>query len=323
MRAIRVESAGGPEVLKLKDVPELKPGPGEVVVLVKAVGVNPVDTYIRSGSYNLKQKYPYTPGFDGAGTIFLIGPDIITTTNLRIGDRVYVSGSLSGTYAEQALCLASQVHHLPPHINFTEGAGINVPYSTAYRALFLKANARPGETVLIHGASGGVGIAAVQLAKAHGLTIIGTASTEKGLQLVTEVGAHFAVDHSMPGYLQEILNITKGHGVNIILEMMANKNLQNDLGILASNGRVVVIGCRGTIEIDPRLLMGNNSSIIGISNLTLTKEDYYLIHSAIVAGLEVKSLRPIVSKVYPLNKANEAHVTIMQPGAMGKIVLIP
>lgn len=132
------------------------------------LAVNPVDTYVRAGQHSLRPRLPYTPGVDGAGVIESIGEGV---KRVKPGDRVYVAGTLNGTYAEKALCSEIQVHLLAEKISFEQGAAVNVPYATAYRALFQRAIAKPGEVVLVHGASGGVGIAAVQLARAAGLTI--------------------------------------------------------------------------------------------------------------------------------------------------------
>src|SRR6266850_7593505 len=168
MKAIRVHEFGGPDVMQLEDVPNLTPAAGQVVVRVNAIGVNPVDTYIRSGLYPLKPSLPYTPGADAAGVVESIGEGV---TRVTTGQSVYVAGTISGAYAQQALCAQSQVHPLPAHLTFEQGAAVGIPYSTAYRALFQRAGGRAGETVLVHGATGGVGIAAVQLASAAGLTV--------------------------------------------------------------------------------------------------------------------------------------------------------
>src|ERR1700683_2537318 len=153
MKAIRVHELGGPEVLKLEEMPDLKPGNGEVVVNIRAVGVNPVETYMRSGNYPRKATLPYTPGADGAGVIAALGDGV---SGFKVGEPVYLSGSLSGTYAELALCTEAQVHPLPGNVSVEQGAAIGVPYATAYRAMFQVAHALPAETVLIHGATGGV-----------------------------------------------------------------------------------------------------------------------------------------------------------------------
>ncbi|MGD0322457.1 MAG: NADPH:quinone reductase [Terriglobia bacterium] len=319
MKAIRVHEFGGPEVMKLEEVPNLTPGPGQVVVSVKAVGVNPVDTYIRSGAYAAKPPLPYTPGLDAAGTVEAVGE----RESVEVGERVYVAGTLSGAYAEQALCDASQVHRLPERVSFAQGAGVNVPYATAYRALYNRAHGQPGETVLVHGASGGVGIAAVQMARAGGLTVVGTAGTEKGRKLVLEQGAHHVVDHRKEGYAEEIMTLTKGRGVDVILEMLANVNLAKDLTLLALRGRVVVIGNRGSIEINPRATMQRDLSILGLTLMNATKEELVGIHAALLAGLESGTLNPVVGREMPLADAPRAHRAVMEPGAYGKIILIP
>ena len=181
MKAIRVHEFGGPEVLKLENVPDLKPGAGQVVVRIHAVGVNPVETYIRTGTYASKPNLPYTPGSDAGGVVLSVGEGV---TRVKAGERVYIAGSLSGTYAEQALCNEGQVHRLPDNVSFEQGAALGVPYGTAYRGLYLRGEAKAAETVLVHGASGGVGTAAVQIARAAGLVVIGTAGSERGMQLV-------------------------------------------------------------------------------------------------------------------------------------------
>jgi NADPH2:quinone reductase len=319
MKAIRVHEFGGPEVMKLEEVPNLTPGPGQVVVSVKAVGVNPVDTYIRSGAYAAKPPLPYTPGIDAAGTVEAVGQ----RESVEVGERVYVAGTLSGAYAAQALCDASQVHRLPERVSFAQGAGVNVPYATAYRALYNRAHGQPGETVLVHGASGGVGIAAVQMARASGLAVIGTAGTEKGRKLVLEQGAHHVMDHRKEGYAEEIMALTNGRGVDVILEMLANVNLAKDLTLLALRGRVVVIGNRGSIEINPRATMQRDLSILGLTLLNATKEELVSIHAALIAGLESGTLHPVVGREMPLAEAPLAHRAVMESGAYGKIILIP
>lgn len=245
MKAIRVHEFGGTEVMHLEELPDLVAGSSKVVVRVNAIGVNPVDAYIRSRQYPLKPSLPYTPGMDAAGVVESIGDEV---TGAAVGDSVYVAGSVSGTYAQQALCNESQVHRLPLQITFEQGAAIGVPYATAYRALFQRAAAREGEVVLVHGGTGGVGIAAVQLARAAGTIVIATGGTEKGRSKVAELGAHHVLDHHAPDYLHQAVAITGGAGVDVILEMLANVNLGKDLEILAKRGRVVVIGSRGKVE---------------------------------------------------------------------------
>jgi NADPH2:quinone reductase len=320
MKAIQVYQFGGPEVLAVHEVPTPKPGPGEVLVRVRAAGVNPYDTYMRNGAYPVKPALPYTPGSDAAGTIEAVGGGV---TKVKPGDRVYTATTLTGAYAEYALARENQVYPLPEKISFSQGAGLWVPYGTAYTALRHHADARAGETLLVHGASGGVGVAAVQWARALGLTVIGTAGTSRGLELVKKEGAHHVFDHSKAGYPEEILKATGGRGIDLILEMLANVNLATDLKLLAIRGRVIVIGNRGEITINPRELMARRASVRGFTLWAATDAESAEIHAAIAAGLENGTLRPIVGKELPLKDAPQAHIDVMAPGAFGKIALIP
>jgi NADPH:quinone reductase len=320
VKAIRVREFGSPDVLALEDVPTPEAAAGQVLVRVHATGVNPYDTYMRSGSYAIKPPLPYTPGSDAAGTIESVGPGV---TRVKRGDRVYTANTLSGAYAQYALALESQVHPLPERASFSQGAGVWVPYGTAYHALRHFADARGGETVLIHGASGGVGVAAVQIARALGLVVLGTAGTQPGLDLARREGAHQVFDHRQPGYLDAILAATGGSGADVILEMLANVNLGADLKLLAANGRVIVIGSRGDVTITPRDLMRRRASIRAFTLWDTTATEEREIHTALVAGLENGTLRPIVGKELPLAQAAQAHKDVLAPGAFGKIVLIP
>ncbi|MBC8135086.1 MAG: NADPH:quinone reductase [Fibrella sp.] len=324
MKAIRIHEFGGTDVLRLEEIDDPTPGTGEIVIAVRAAGVNPVDTYIRAGVYGDRPK-PFTPGMDAAGVIESVGANCL---DFEPGDRVYVGSPLTGTYAEKVLAKVENVYRLPGNVSFEQGAGIPVPYATAYRALFGKANVRTGETVLVHGASGGVGIAAVQLAlgtfsDAKNLTVIGTAGTEEGLQLVREQGAMHVFNHKAPDYTDKIMEQTNGRGVDVILEMLANVNLDKDLDLLAPFGRVVIIGSRGPVEISPRKMMGKDTTITGMTLFNVTPAEIGSIHAQLYTGLMNEVLRPIVGKSLPLADTAKAHDAVMEGGAYGKIVLIP
>jgi NADPH2:quinone reductase len=320
MKAIRVHQFGGPEVLKLEEIPTPKPEAGQVLVRIRAAGVNPYDTYMRSGTYAIKPPLPYTPGSDAAGTIEAVGSGV---KKVKPGDRVYTAQMVTGAYAEYALALEEQVHHLPQNISFEQGAGIWVPYGTAYHALHHFAKARAGETVLVHGASGGVGTAALQMARAMGLTVFGTAGTDKGLELARREGAHQTFNHSKAGYHEEIMKATGGRGVDVILEMLANVNLGGDLKLLAMNGRVVVVGSRGDVTVTPRDLMVRRASVRAFSVWAAQPAEVAEIHAGLIAGFENGTLKPVVGKQIPLAEAARAHKEILESGAAGKMVLIP
>src|ERR1017187_1057726 len=324
MKAIRVHQFGGPEVMKLEDQPDPKPGSGQVLVRLHAAGVNPVDSYVRAGTYTISATLPFTPGSDGAGVIEAVGAGV---KQWKRGDRVYIFGTVdgirAGAYAQLAVCDTLQVHSLSDKATFAQGAAIGVPYSTACRALFQKAKAMAGETVFIHGASGGVGIAAVQLAVARGLRVIGTAGTERGRALVKQQGAEHVLDHHTPDYLTKLTQLTNGRGPEVIIEMLANVNLVKDLSVLAPHGRIVIIGNRGSIEFNPRAAMQRDATILGMMMPNASEIDLASIHAALVAGLANGSLKPVINQELPLKDAPRAHELIMQPGAYGKIVLIP
>jgi len=244
-------------------------------------------------------------------------------SRIKPGDRVYTSDTITGSYAEFALCEEKSIHRLPAGITFQQGAAINIPYATAYRALYHRARAQAGEVVLIHGASGGVGIAATQIARAAGLTIIGTGGTDAGRKLVSEHGAHHVLDHRNPAYLDQILQLTNGRGVDIILEMLSNVNLGKDLPLLAKYGRVIVIGSRGDVQITPREMMKRDADIRAMTLFNATDDELSSIHAALAAGLENGTLRPVVGREMKLSDAAKAHLAVLEPGAYGKIVLVP
>jgi NADPH:quinone reductase len=262
---------------------------------------------------------PYTPGNDCAGVVEQVGLDV---NEFKPGDRVYTGGSLAGnTYAEFTLCKTAQVHPLPENVSFAQGAAMGTPYATAYRGLIQRADARPGETVLVHGASGGVGTAAVQLARARGLRVFGTAGTDEGRKLVREQGAHEVFDHHAPDHFEQIMKATSGRGVDVIVELLANVNLGKDLTILAKGGRVAIIGSRGRVEIDPRDTMQRDVDLRGMVLPNTPPAELASIHAALVAGLENGTLRPVIGKEFPLAEAAQAHRAVVEPGTIGKIVL--
>ena len=314
MRAVRVRRHGGPEVLRVEEVPDPVAGPGEVVVRIRAAGVNPVDAYLRAGTHYRVEAFPWTPGSDGAGEVESVGPGV---RDLEPGDRVYTAGALSGTYAEKALCSEAQVHPLPARCSFAQGAGVHVPYATAWRALHHKAVLGDSEILLVHGATGGVGIEAVQIARAARCTVIATGGTEAGRALALAEGADRVLDHGAPGYLDGIPAPT------VILEMLADRNLAEDLRVAAKYARIVVIGSRGSVTIEPRATMAKDLRVSGLSLFNVPMEELAAIHAEIVKGLEAGILRPVVAAEIPLAEASRAHERVMAPGALGKIVLVP
>jgi NADPH:quinone reductase len=324
MKAIRVSQFGPPEVMVVGEQPDPVAGPGQVLVKVRFAGVNPVDTYIRAGAYATKPALPYTPGGDGAGEVIAVGPGV---TGIATGARVFFCGTSSGNnaggYADRALCAAGQVHPLPDRLTFEQGAGIGVPYLAAYRGLIERGEAKLGDWVLIHGATGAVGIAAVQLALAAGCRVIGSGSTAEGQEMLARQGVRHVVNHHEAVHFQQVMEITNGRGVDVILEMLANKNLEGDMTVAARRGRIVIIGSRGKIEIDPRGTMARRLDIRGVASFDATVEEFATTWTAIGAGLDEGKLTPLVGRTFPLAEAPQAHRAVMDGPALGKIVLLP
>ncbi len=327
MRAIRVTAFGGPEVLTLAEVPDPQPGPGQVRVRIHAAGVNPVETYIRAGAYANKPALPYTPGSDGAGVVDALGEGV---SGLAAGDRVYLAGPMAastGTYAELVVNAATNVHKLPENLSFAQGAALGVPASTAWRGLFQKARIQAGETVLIHGGSGAVGNAAIALARAAGATVIATAGSAKGLELVRSLGAHMAFDHTEPNYEAMVAVFAEGLGgglgPDVIIEMLANVNLARDAEILAPRGRIVIVGSRGPIEFVPRGLMAREAVVHGMMLPNMTADEWRQVNTGVQRALRAGTLKPIVAREVPLARAPEAHEAVMGGRAAGMVVLVP
>lgn len=314
MRSIVVSVFGGPEVLQVADVPAPTPGPGQVLVRVRAAGVNPVESYIRSGNYARLPQLPYTPGLEGAGDVVQVGADV---ASIQAGERVYWLGAPS--YCELAVVPAGNLHLLPASLSYEQGAAVGLAYVTAHRSLFAMGDARRGEWLLVHGASGGVGTAALQLARSAGLRVAGTAGSPQGLQHVADQGA-LAFDHAD---FEGLMRATEGRGFDLILELAAHLHLGGDLDLLAFGGRVVVAGSRGPVEINPRALMLRDAAIRGMMYQHAAPEEEQKTLHAIGEGLADGSLRPVVGRHFALADAPAAHAALFEPGARGKIVLIP
>jgi NADPH2:quinone reductase len=322
VRHVEADRFGDPSVLRLVESDLPQPGAGQVRVRVHAAGVNPADVYILAGSYAFyTPTLPHTPGFDAAGTVDALGSGV---DDLQIGSRVFVASlgvEHSGSYAEFMVCNAVAVWPLPQHLSFGQGAAIGVPYLTAYRALFQRGGLTRGETVLIHGASGGVGIPCVQLAVDAGATVIGSAGSEAGRAVVAEQGAHHVLDHTKPGYLQEIAELTDGRGVALIVEMAADQNLENDFTALAKFGRIVIVGSRGPLTFTPRLTMIADADIRGPALWNMSSDEVRDASIALQKHLAGGSVAPIVGRRFPLENAGDAMASVLSERARGKLIL--
>lgn len=318
MRALRIHKFGGPDTLKLEDIPVPSVGDSEVLVRVHAAGINPVDTYIREGAYATLPKLPAILGREIAGRVEDVGEGV---SSVKKGDRVFALLHENGGYAEYVVCQQDNVFPLSEKLTFSQGSGLCIPYFTAYRALVTKCHIKPGEILLVHGASGAVGIAAVQIAKAYGLTVAGTAGSIEGMDLVKKVGADHVFNHREKGYLNNAVAAIGGHGFDIVLENLANVNLGADLTVLNQQARVAVVGSRGTVEVNPRSLMLTEGSLIGVLLPGATKEETKETAEVILKGIESGWVNPVVAREYMLDEAAQAHHDIIHnSGAKGKLV---
>ncbi len=330
MKAIRASAFGGPEVLTFEDIADPTPGAGEVVVDIKAAGLNPSDVYMLTGVYLLTPDLPFTPGYDAAGVVSALGKGV---GDLSMGDKVIIGAPLSqdetksdfgivGCFAEKVVRKAADLRKLPDTVSFAQGAAIGVPYATAHYGLFGRGGGKAGETVFIHGASGAVGTAAIQLAKRAGMKVIGSAGTVRGLDLVRELGADLAVNHRDEGYIEAVRAATDG-GPQLILEMLANENLAADLDLTAKYGRIVIIGARAETTINPRAIMMKDADVRGLVLFNASRDEREAIMDDLVAGLADGSLNPIIGTEMSLAETAAAYAKVMEPGAHGKIALIP
>lgn len=316
MKAMRSHDYGGSDALALETVDQPTISDHQVLVAVKAAGVNPVDTYIRSGTNNYSASFPHTPGMDGAGIVEAVGARV---AGFKPGDRVYFSGNATGSAAEYTVCDPSRLYPLPDALSFTEGACLGIPATTAHRALFGRANAKAGETALIHGATGAVGTIALQLAKAAGLTVVATAGTAEGEALLKQLGADVVLNHKADDYLKPYQS--PDTGFDLIVEMLADVNLDKDLKALGRKGRVIIIGSRGNIEITPRDLMARDAAVMGMAIMNIPTEELKTIARAMYPLLAGGLVKPVVRQAYALTDLPKAHDAVVSPGAAGNHVI--
>lgn len=321
MKGILVSEFGSSDVLTYTQLEEVAVGDKEVKISLRSIGINPVETYIRQGTYSLLPELPYTPGKDGAGIIEEVGKEV---SNFKIDDRVFVSvngNNRRGTYAEEIICSTDFIYPLPDNLNFEEGAALGTTGMTAVHALHQKGKIKPGEFVLIHGATGGVGNIAVQLAKLHGAIVIATAGSSNGMAMLKKLDVDFVLNHRDENYLSVIEKITNHHGIDVIIEMLANVNLGKDLEVMALNGRVVIVGNRGEVTINPRLMMSKDVQVMGFISANMTekerKENSYQLVAALKSGV-----KPVIEQSFSLKEADKAQDFVMsERQALGKIVM--
>jgi NADPH:quinone reductase-like Zn-dependent oxidoreductase len=321
MKAMRANQLGGPERLRLEEAPDPQPQTGQVAIRVRAAGINPADVVRLSGRLGALP-LPYIPGTDVCGEIESTGPGV---SHLKRGDRVF-GRALSGGYAEKTCLLAVEAIPLPPNLSFEEGAAIPIPFYTAYHALHSRAAVKSDETVLVSAGGGGVGVAAVQLARLAGARVITTVGSREKVERIRELGAHVAVNYKEQDFVAEVQKFTDKKGVDVIIENVATDNLAKDLIALATNGRIVVIGtgtgkaAEAVFPVFPALF--KDASVLGMSliNAGAAIPDM----AATLARLFGEGkLKAVVSKAYSLADAPKAIDDLMAARVFGKLVLTP
>ena len=324
MKAVQITEFGGPEVLKVASIEEPMVGKDDVKVKLYATGLNPNESYTITGTYGaFTPKLPYVPGYDGAGVVEEVGANV---EDFSVGDRVWIAGFLaernSGTYAEKVVIDQDHLYPLPDNLSMLEGAGLGIPIFTAYRALIQRAKVQQEDTVLVHGASGSVGSFVVQIAKAIGAKVIGTSSTEAGRQEILDLGADYAINHLTASNKDELMEITEGKGPDVIIEMLANENLAIDTQVIADAGRIVIVGSRDTIEINPRDIMGTEAIVTAVNVGKMPAKDKESAWEELRKFLTDETVVPLIGRQFSLNEATEAHQEMMEGSGNGRTVFL-
>ena len=332
MRAVVCDEYGPFENLTVKPLPDPDPGPGEVVIDVKAAGVSFAQSLTVAGKYQVKPALPFVPGVEVGGVVSALGPEV---SGLDVGTRVF-AGITYGGFAERALAGAVYCRPLPDGMDFAQGTLMVTSYPTAYAALIWKANLKPGETVLVHGASGAVGLAAVEIAKAKGARVIATAGSEEKCTVAQDHGADLAINYSDGDFLAPVKERTGGRGVDVVVDPVGGEILTRSLRAMGREARLVTVGyASGDIPAPPvNLLLVKNMSIIGLNFGTYMgwspgdDGSAYLgrlddLHADLAAMFAAGHLKPVVSHRFGLDDFNPAMQTVLGRRSIGKVVLEP
>lgn len=336
MRQAVIARFGSPDVFEMRDAPDPVPREGEVRIQVRAAGINFADVLARLGLYPDAPRPPMVVGYEVAGHVEAIGSGV---TRFAAGDRV-IALTRFGGYSNVVVVPASQAFHLPGELSDAEAAAIPVTYLTAALALYRMAALSPGETVLIHNAGGGVGIAATQLARLRRATVIGTASAFKHAAL-RSFGVEHLIDYTQADVPAEVERITRGRGVDVILDPIGGSSFTSSYRMLAPLGRLVIFGLsaaapgerrnrwkallawRATPRFDPLSLINRNRGVFGLNVGHLWQEQAQLapIMDMLLGELRAGRLRPVVARTFPLEHAADAHRFMQSRQNIGKVVL--
>jgi NADPH2:quinone reductase len=324
MKAVRFHELGGPEVLRFEDAPDPSPGPGEVLIRVRAAGVNFADTMTTEGRYYLRPRFPQIPGLEVAGEVEALGEGV---EGLGLGERVMAVLPQGGGYAELCVAGAAFVTPVPDGLDWNEAAALPVQAVTADHVVHLAGKVQPGEWVVVHSAAGGTGSFMVQMAELAGARVIATAGSKSRLALASELGAEAVVDYSDPGWPDEVSRITGGRGADVVIESVGGDVFEGSFHCLAPFGRLIVIGqsAGAPPAFNPLRLMRQNQSLVGyylmtaMEDITLMAQTRARLTQALRAGV----LRVVIGEVAPLSEAAAVHRRMLARQTSGKLVLRP
>lgn len=324
MKAVRLHQYGGPEVLVYEDVAKPLPNARQVLVRIHAASVNPIDAAVRENRLPTPKQPPKIIGSDGAGVVESIGADV---TSVHPGDEVFFSGlgiGSEGSYAEYALLAESQAVAKPAALSFVEAAAMGLVFPTAYYGLVERAHARSGETVLIQGAAGGVGSAAVQIAKTLGCRVLAVVGNDSGADLARDLGADAVIDRKREVLTTRVHELTEDRGVDVIVELATSENLSSDISLIATGGRIVCIGQgSGSESVLPvGAAISRDATILFMSINNAGRAGVARIMGEVARLVDEGRIAAVIGEQLPLAQARHAHELLANPH-LGKIVLVP
>ncbi|HBK78876.1 MAG TPA: zinc-binding dehydrogenase [Nitrospinae bacterium] len=322
MKAIQVHEFGGPEVMKFEEAEEPSAGPGQLLIQVRAAGVNPVDTTFRSGAHPLSKslKLPWTPGIDAAGEVIEVGEGV---EGFGAGDRVF-GAAMTGSYAEKTALNGLRTARIPSNLSFEECASFPVVLYTAFNAVVVKAGIQPGQTILVHAGAGGVGSMAIQIAKAAGARVITTVSSKEKAAVAESLGADVVVNYREEDFADRCVAESGGVGVDVVIEMVSAENFDESCRALKKGGTMVLLGAGtgksmvGSVTYPPFY-----SKDIDVRGMSLFNTDAVFpdMIRQVNYLLEQGKVRALVGEEIPLAEAARAHEVLMTGKVAGKIVL--
>jgi len=322
MKAIRVQSPGGPDVLKYEEVSDLKPGPGQVLIKLHAIGVNFIDVYHRTGLYKLP--LPFTPGMEGSGVVESVGTDV---TEVQLGDRVAYAMTV-GAYAELAVVPSRQLVKIPATMDFSSAAAVMLQGMTAHYLTHSTYAIQPGDTILVHAAAGGAGLLIAQMAKRCGARVIGTVSTEEKARLARSAGVDEVILYTQADFEAEVKRLTEGKGLPVVYDSVGKTTYEKSLNCLRPRGMMVLFGqSSGAVPpIDPGILAAKGSLYLtrpSLGHYSATREELLSRANDVIGWVSKGELKLRIEKTFALSDAAEAHRELESRRTTGKLLIIP